>query len=293
MNDGYELRSSSDLPADCRRFDERLSACLEDTLDRAARAEMDSHAASCLRCNAVLRDIGAIRAAAANLPELAPSRDLWQGIAARIEPRVVSLPARKVAGLSPRWMAVAAAALIASSAGITYLVTSRTMQSRPATVATRAAPEEPTGPRDSTPAIAPAPEGGSAVASAGSGPSSEPGRSTLAAPKAPRAVAASRPAVRTPSAARLTARSLSPTEIAYGDEISRLQAVIATRRKDLDPATVTVIEENLKVIDAALRKSREALARDPASGLLTDQLKTVLDKKVELLRTVALLPSRT
>jgi hypothetical protein len=81
--------------------------------------------------------------------------------------------------------------------------------------------------------------------------------------------------------------------MAYGDEIARLQNVIATRKKDLDPSTVSVIEENLKVIDAALKKSRDALARDPASGLLTDQLKTVLDKKVELLRTVALLPSRT
>ncbi len=58
-------------------------------------------------------------------------------------------------------------------------------------------------------------------------------------------------------------------------------------------ATVLVIEQSLKIIDAAVRQSRAALARDPNSGFLADQLNHALDKKVELLRTVALLPSRT
>ena len=81
--------------------------------------------------------------------------------------------------------------------------------------------------------------------------------------------------------------------MAYGDEITRLQAIITERRNELDPATVTVIEASLKVIDAAVKQSRAALARDPRSGFLVDQLNSALDKKVELLRTVALLPSRT
>jgi len=46
-------------------------------------------------------------------------------------------------------------------------------------------------------------------------------------------------------------------------------------------------------IDAAVKQSRAALAKDPKSGFLTDQLNNALDKKVELLRTVALLPSST
>ena len=81
--------------------------------------------------------------------------------------------------------------------------------------------------------------------------------------------------------------------MAYGDEIQRLQNIITERRNELDPATVTVIESSLKVIDAAVKQSRDALARDPRSGFLVDQLNSALDKKVELLRTVALLPSRT
>jgi hypothetical protein len=94
-------------------------------------------------------------------------------------------------------------------------------------------------------------------------------------------------------ASRSSGPSPSPTEIAYGDEISRLQNIITDRRSQLDPNTVTVIEQSLKIIDAAVRQSRAALARDPKSGFLTDQLNHALDKKVELLRTVALLPSRT
>jgi len=42
-----------------------------------------------------------------------------------------------------------------------------------------------------------------------------------------------------------------------------------------------------------VKQARAALARDPASGFLTGQLDAVLQKKVELLRTVALLPSRS
>jgi hypothetical protein len=81
--------------------------------------------------------------------------------------------------------------------------------------------------------------------------------------------------------------------VAYGDEIARLQTIISERRQDLDPATVTVIEQSLAIIDAAVKQSRAALEKDPRSGFLSDQLNHALDKKVELLRTVALLPSRT
>ena len=36
-----------------------------------------------------------------------------------------------------------------------------------------------------------------------------------------------------------------------------------------------------------------ALAKDPASGFLANQLNHSLEKKVELLRTAAMLPART
>ena len=43
----------------------------------------------------------------------------------------------------------------------------------------------------------------------------------------------------------------------------------------------------------ALLAVMRALAKDPASGFLATQLNHSLEKKVELLRTAALLPSRT
>ena len=86
---------------------------------------------------------------------------------------------------------------------------------------------------------------------------------------------------------------VSQSEVAYGEEITRLQTIIRDRRNELDVSTVTVLEQSLRIIDAAVRQSKAALARDPKSGFLTDQLNHALDKKVELLRTVALLPSRT
>ena len=272
----------------CAQVDAALLDYLEETLDGNVRAQVDEHVASCLRCNSLLRDIGAIRAEAEQLPELTPSRDLWAGIAARIEPTVVPL------GRSPRevrrnWIpaaAAAAAVLVIATAGITYLATSRSMQ--PAIQRVAVTPKSGAAPQQSVVA-----------------PSSPSEAITTETPStSPAEVAASRPAeretaprIQSSRGATLASRSsgvaASPTEIAYGDEISRLQNIVTERRNQLDPNTVSVIEQSLKIIDAAVRQSRAALARDPKSGFLTDQLNHALDKKVELLRTVALLPSRT
>jgi hypothetical protein len=75
--------------------------------------------------HAELREIA--RAAAA-LPPLSPSRDLWSGIAARIEAPVVALPTAithaepRHAALPWRRLAIAASLLVATTAGITYAI---------------------------------------------------------------------------------------------------------------------------------------------------------------------------
>jgi hypothetical protein len=56
---------------------------------------------------------------------------------------------------------------------------------------------------------------------------------------------------------------------------------------------VKIVEDNLALIDAAVKQARDALQRDPASGFLTEQLDNALQKKIELLRTVTALPSRS
>lgn len=263
----------------CAKVDDALLEYLEETLDGETRAAVDEHVAECLRCNAILRDIGAIRVEAARLPELAPSRDLWAGISTRIEPTVVPLGR---SGQEPRrrWIplaAAAAAALVIGTAGITYLATSRSLRpsvEKVAVVPKSATVEQP---------LPPAPVAAEVAAPA-----------TAPAPPARAEQSTPRPASRGVTlASRRSETPASLADIAYGGEIARLQNIITERRRELDPATVSVIEQSLKIIDAAVRQSRAALARDPKSGFLADQLNHALDKKVELLRTVALLPSRT
>jgi hypothetical protein len=87
-------------------------------------------------------------------------------------------------------------------------------------------------------------------------------------------------------------RSLNSVEV-YGREIRMLQRIVSDRRTQLDSSTVAIIERNLTIIDAAIAQSKAALAKDPASQLLSDQLTRALDKKVELLRTAAMLPAST
>jgi hypothetical protein len=76
-------------------------------------------------------ELRAIARAAAELPELAPSRDLWSGIAARIEAPVVALPtsaaaaAPQRAALPWRRLAIAASLLVVTTAGITYTIVHR------------------------------------------------------------------------------------------------------------------------------------------------------------------------
>ena len=76
-------------------------------------------------------ELRAIARAAAELPELEPSRDLWSGIAARIEAPVVALPTSVMDGAPQRvslpWrrLAIAASLLVVTTAGITYTIMRR------------------------------------------------------------------------------------------------------------------------------------------------------------------------
>src|SRR5712671_6188295 len=113
----------------CEAFDAALPDYLEGTLDDAARNAAEMHLRECVRCAGLVKDIENIRKEAAALPDLAPSRDLWQGIEARIAAPVIPLAARpeRQRRFAPAWMGVAAAALIVSTAGITYMLTARSI----------------------------------------------------------------------------------------------------------------------------------------------------------------------
>jgi hypothetical protein len=228
----------------CDAFDALLPDYLERTLDAASMAAARLHLATCERCTTLVRDLDDIRARAAELPLLTPSRDLWPDISARLATPVISLDERRARNAVRRrhWLVngAAAAALVVTTAVGTVMVM-RSM-SHPTAIAQRA---------DTT---------------------------TLPPVEAMPVIPAS--------------EKLSAT-VTYEREIDGLRSIVRDRRSQLDPKTLVVIERNLSVIDSAIAESRDALRKDPKSAFLADQLDHALDTKLELLRTVALLPART
>ncbi|HUR92305.1 MAG TPA: hypothetical protein VMY38_06495 [Gemmatimonadaceae bacterium] len=197
------------------------------------------------------KEIEAISAAAAKLPLIEPSRDLWPGIEARLGAQVAQVvdinqpakPRSRGIVVSTRMLAIAASILVMATAGTTYLVLRDRLPARTAVAVT--------GAQAATPQ-AQAGLGSPASLSVGSGEFG-----------------------------------------AYTEQIDDLQGAIAERRSKLDPATIAVIERNLRVIDAAIEESKRALAKDPNSDLLTALLSDALSNKVRLLRQAALLPPLT
>lgn len=282
----------------CADFADKLADYLERELSVAGRDAMHAHAATCAGCGQLLSELEALRVDAAALPLLEPSRDLWTGIAERIDARVLPLDASRAARATTvrrtwRHPAVAAAALVLVTAGVTHLWT-RYSYERPTVglvpAGQVAAAPEPAAPVEDSNVTPPTP----------TATTSEPAsrRVASAVPRSGARPAASRPAERagavlvsrTPNAGHIMQTEVEPV---YDREIVKLRAIMRDRRSQLDPSTIAVLEQSLAVIDSAIAQSRAALARDPASGFLATQLNHSLEKKVELLRTAALLPART
>ena len=273
----------------CAAFDEALPDYLEGALDEPLRSAVEGHLRECVRCTGLVRDLRSIEAEAAKRPDLVPSRDLWQGIETRIAAPVIPLAARpeRSRRLAPTWMGIAAAALIVTTAGITYTLTARSFRGSNAAVAVLG------------PAIVTQPNVGDSSTPSGSGVSTEAtqqsSQQALQQPSsAPRTTNVVRGGseLQSSGVAQLVRQEI-PSEAVYSKEIAALQHIVNDRRTQLDSSTVAIIERNLRIIDVAIEQSKAALAKDPASRLLSDQLTRALDKKVELLRRAAMLPVNT
>jgi hypothetical protein len=111
----------------CDAFDALLPDYLERSLDAANMAAVRLHLGTCERCASLVRDLDDIRARAAELPLLTPSRDLWPDIASRLTTGVVSLDERRASIASRRrhWLVngAAAAALVLATATATVIGT--------------------------------------------------------------------------------------------------------------------------------------------------------------------------
>ena len=272
-------------PMTCDEFTNRLSDYLDGDVDASTRIAIEAHAAACDECGALVADLRTLQVDASKLPELSPTRDLWAGIAARIETPVVELKnggtvdrwnggTEKPARTSRLWIGLAAAGLIAVTATITHELTKRSIAIAPSQ-RTAAVQPRPDTTRRATPATQ--------VANIDSVP-----------PFHPSTVPPSRstgPAAATTRLASSKASAKPSAEQTYEAEISRLRAVLNYRRPQLDSSTVAVVEHNLRVIDDAIAQCKQALRKDPASRFLMESLNDALDTKVQLLRTAATLPS--
>ena len=264
----------------CELFNDRLMDYLEHETDDVTKLAIERHAVTCSDCGALLADLRKLRVDSANMPQLVPSHDLWTGIAARIEAPVVSINGARAATPARVWVArkYVRGALIAASlvgaAGIGYVLAMRRVP-EPMLVALTQAPETvfalPSRAQDSA------------------------ARATQQVAVGPTAPAQSLPVARTPvsAVANDAQRVVDVMQRDYDREITRLRVLIDQRRNQMDPVTVAIIEKNLQVIDAAIAECKKAIARDPASRFLIESLNQSLQTKVELMRTAALLPTRT
>lgn len=272
----------------CEQFEARLPDYMEGDLAGDERAALERHAESCAHCRPILEELKAIVASAGALGPIEPSRDLWSGIESRIDTRVVPLGSRRTVPLA-RGLA-AAVALMAVTAGVTYELAMRHAQvaqpGTPASSLASANSDQPSPTGTSSPVIVTTQP--QVASSEGAGKSPDDGREVARAASAP----ASRRGEQTVQAVR-NGGELVNTAALYDREIRRLHSVIESRRGELDPKTVAAIERSLAVIDTAIAQARSALAADPASRFLHGRLTDALDKKVELLRTTAMLPARS
>ena len=262
----------------CEQFADVLTDVLEREADESTRSAAERHALTCAECGSLLSDLRKLRIDAANLPDLAPPRDLWAGIEARIGTPVVKIGASdQAARRRGTWVwGAAAAALVIATAGVTHVLTRETYKARTMASVAAAAPAAPAAPANSSPAATPTP--------------SDSGADRTSSPSvAARPVPASGPQPR----ARLVSGARPSAQDTYDSEIARLRAVVKDRRAQLDPNTLAIIEKNMAVIDDAIAQCKAALQRDPASRFLMQSLNSALDTKVELLRTAASLPART
>jgi hypothetical protein len=272
------------LSMTCEQFEDILPQLLDDDampVPPAARLHLEG----CVECKTLYEDLNGIRASAASLPPITPSRDLWTGIEARIQtpivPLVEGMPVRRPRRqISMRSAAIAAGLLALINAGVSYRFMNRpetakaTEPSMPAPAAMRTAlrPE----PMMAMPLPVP------------TRPVSSPRRGSTIVLAANGADAVNQGTDET----QQQPRRREAAKVVYDREITRLRAIVDSGRSKLDPATVALLDRNLRIIDTAIEQCNQALQRDSSSTFLIESLNNAYYTKVKLLRMAAAAASR-
>jgi hypothetical protein len=272
----------------CEQIEARLPEYMERDLTGDERIAFERHVEGCAHCRPIVEELKAIVAQAGALGPIEPPRDLWSGIESRIGTPVVALGGRRAVPVA-RGLA-AAVVLVAATAGITWQLAKH--NSAPSAPTVASADTDQPSPNGTGPVIVTTPPQVATTVGSPDATSATGTTRAMSVAKTPASVSPERVGRQMVQAVRNDARRESAAAV-YDQEITKLHAVIERRRGELDPKTVAAIERSLAVIDTAIAQARSALAADPASRFLHGRLNDVLDKKVELLRTTAMLPARS
>ncbi|MGH7564483.1 MAG: hypothetical protein ACREK5_08670 [Gemmatimonadota bacterium] len=90
-----------------------------------------------------------------------------------------------------------------------------------------------------------------------------------------------------PPPAELATTGLTEVATDYEAAIRELSITLEERRSEIDPATIRLVEENLRLIDRAIRESRAALGADPANQVLEQLVVSGYEQKLDILRRAA------
>lgn len=238
---------------------EQLSEYIDDELTPAARAAVDAHLSTCAECAALVADLRAVVSAARNVGEEPPTWDLWPGIARRLAPRsrgpqVVAIESRRARRFSfsiPQLAAASIAVALVSAGAVWFAVQGGAGRVGPTASAPRS--EEPiTGGREPI-------TGGVEDPLAG---------------------------IEEPATGMTVADGPAPAGTAeYEAAVADLERLLD--QAALDPELRRAIDENLAVIDQAIRQTREALEEDPDDVYLNTHLASTMQRKIDVLQGAA------
>jgi len=230
------------------RFTDLLSEYLDHDLPRGEAEALERHLAGCAECRDTLAALERVKTRAATLVDPPAPTDLWAGIASRI-----------------------------GTAGSTSVQPRRTV------VHELPDPRSARVPRPSAWAVPQWALAAAAFLVVALGVSwLVQGRMTPGLRQV--AVRSANPAAR-PTTDATSVVSFDATQIE--SEIGQLQQALDRGRDKLDPKTVKVLEENLRIIRKATEDARHALEQDPANRDLLQYFAGSVQSKLELVRRAA------
>ncbi len=255
------------------RWTDSLSDFLDGHLPEREREQLEAHLLTCGEC---ARDLAALREVAArarSLEAIAPPSDLWPAIRERIAPagalarrRVPLIFPHPLTLTLPQALAAGITLVLLSGGTVWWLLGAPGLAPRvvPAGVNRSAGPSIVAGP--TLPSIGPE------NAASTNGSDRETANSSSATGAA---------------AGEGSAAQFAAYEAHYDQAIAELERTLADNRTVLDTSTVRVVEQNLVVINRAIRQAHLALEADPASPYLHQHLALQMKLKLDLLRRAA------